>query len=267
MFFGCSAGRKSSQSPSRPEAEGAHLEQTPPAGAEISGPENGSRGLTVALASSPARQSSGPVEPRQGPETSHSNVALPCECAYRHYLCRNELCACVERQAAILRLPPKLALRRFRLCPYSLLAVKICNPAKLVLTLSHTHGYGLKALNLQSDAETVYPIIEYTGELTAACESERRGRLSDLLGLTYLFGLRSSSVAYEPYPDIDARTSGGIARYANHSPRASLLAETFAVMSEKVCVFIRPTRALPPQTEVTINYHFNKAQQQLYGFF
>lgn len=191
----------------------------------------------------------------------------PCECMRSHHLCSGGACECMQVQAALLRRPPEVALRRFCICPYSLLAVKLCNAAKPILVRSYTHGYGLRAVGLQRMQGMIYPILEYTGELTTACESERRGRLSDLLKLTYLFGLRPANMGYEPYPDIDARTRGNLARYANHSPNASLLVETFSVMSEKICVFLRPPHGISPSEELTINYHFNKQQERMYGFF
>ena len=128
------------------------------------------------------------------------------------------------------------------------LTVNLC-----IFRTSNSCGWGVKALQAIKKGSFV---CEYVGEVIKSEEAEKRGKVYDAEGRTYLFDLDYNDGEHYPYT-VDAATYGNISHFINHSCEPNLA--VFAVWINcldpnlpKLALFA--TRNIREGEEITFDY-------------
>ncbi|KAH7729103.1 SET domain-containing protein [Aphelenchoides avenae] len=121
---------------------------------------------------------------------------------------------------------------------------------KLIIAPSQLAGWGAFA---NEDIKNGDFIIEYTGEVISDAEAERRGRIYDRKGCSYLFTLNNEQ-------SVDATRIGNLSRFINHDSKPNCKPRVLVVNGEhKIGIFA--ARNIKRGEELFFDYNYDNDKQ------
>lgn len=183
-------------------------------------------------------------------DVSCCNRFAGCSC---NSICDNTTCPCYQ---AMRECDPDVCRNCFdaegdcRRCRNN--AIQFRRWKQLVIGRSHVAGLGVFAGERIKEHEL---IAEYAGEHITAEEGERRGRVYDEFGISYLFDLTRDD-------DVDSNCRGTLIRFANHSSTHCNAKSQLTMCNGEYHIGIYASRSIAPGEEILFDYYYSQQNKK-----